>query len=61
MTPCASRGGTFRGVNSRVRNTIGWMRGLDRVRVDVLLAVVFLALFEVQALVRRIRSALRRR
>jgi hypothetical protein len=29
-------------VISPVRNTISWMRGLDPVRVDVLLAVVFL-------------------
>jgi signal transduction histidine kinase len=33
----------------RVRNTISWLRGLDPVRVDVLLAVVFLVAIEVQA------------
>jgi signal transduction histidine kinase len=49
MTPYGSRGGSFRGVMSRVRNTIGWVRGLDPVRADLLLAVVFLVSFEVQA------------
>ena len=49
MTPYGSRGGSFRGVMSQVRNTIGWVRGLDPVRADVLLAVVFLVSFEVQA------------
>ena len=34
---------------SRVRSTIDWVRGLDPVRADVLLAVAFLVSFEVQA------------
>lgn len=51
MTPGGSLGGSFRGVISRVRNTIGWMRGLDPVRADILLAAVLLVAFAVQALV----------
>src|ERR1035437_8192631 len=51
MTRCGSRGGSLRGVIPRARNTIGWMRGLDPVQVDVLFAAGFLVWFGVQILV----------